>query len=125
MAFIERTTLKPQEFTVTSYRAQTSKIDEGLSIVGNIKSPGGLHIDGEVKGAVECDSLLLGKEANLLGDVTVEEVTIKGSLTGSIKARRVILCSSCRMKGQIVYCHLAIERGAYFDGTSIIDKRVT
>ena len=60
-------------------RRQPSMINEDLLIIGNVKSPGRLHINGEVQRAVQCDSLLLGERASLLGDVTAEEVIVDGT----------------------------------------------
>jgi cytoskeletal protein CcmA (bactofilin family) len=118
MAFISRPLPKAQPFTVAPHGGHTSIINEGLSIVGNVKSPGELHIDGDVEGAVECGSLFLGEEAKVQGDVTAEDVTVKGGLTGSIRARRVVLCSTSTVEGEIFYHHLTIEQGAYFEGLS-------
>jgi cytoskeletal protein CcmA (bactofilin family) len=97
---------------------QPSRINEDISIVGDVKFPGELHIDGEVRGSVECASLFLGEKSRLAGNVIAQDVTIDGGLTGSIRACKVTLCSNCRVEAEIFYQHLTVEKGAYFEGLS-------
>ena len=118
MGYISQHSSRAKDLTLAAGRGQPSIINEDLLVIGNVKSPGRLHIDGEVLGAVQCDSLLLGGRASLLGDVTAEEVIVNGTLTGSIRARRVTLCSDCKVEGEIFHEHLTIEQGAYFEGVS-------
>ena len=109
---------RAEDLTAAAGQRQPCIINEDLLIVGNVKSPGRLHIDGDVRGSIRCDSLLLGEKASLLGDVTAEEVIVNGMVTGSIRARRVTLCSNCKVEGEIFHEHLTIEQGAYFEGVS-------
>ena len=108
----------------TSARAQDSNplsistISEDLTITGNVTSKGALHLDGQVQGDVHCVALVLGESATLEGNVTAEDVVIRGRLVGSVKALRVTLQSMSHVEGDIYHQSLALEQGAYFEGRS-------
>jgi len=44
------------------------------------------------------------------------EVVVRGRVEGSINARKVHLCRSCHVKGEVVHARLEVENGAYFEG---------
>jgi hypothetical protein len=45
-----------------------------------------------------------------------EEVTVRGTIEGSIRARKVLLASTCRVQGNILHEAFAVETGAFFEG---------
>src|SRR5512132_3909827 len=106
----------------TSARAQgsgslsVSTIGEGLTITGNVTSKGALHLDGRVQGDVHCVALVLGENAQLEGNVTAEEVMVRGRLIGSVRALRVMLQSTAHVEGNLFHKSLALEQGTHFEG---------
>src|SRR6516164_2517401 len=74
-----------------------STIGGDLTITGNVTSKGEIQLDGHVQGDVHCVALILGEDANVEGNVTADDVVIRGRLTGSIRALRVTLQSTSRM----------------------------
>ena len=95
-----------------------SFIDASLTVMGDLHSDGDVHLDGRVCGNVSCAQLIVGKDAAISGNVTAEQVVIRGTTSGSIHARVVILQDSARVESDIVYSVLAIDDGARFDGTA-------
>jgi cytoskeletal protein CcmA (bactofilin family) len=100
--------------TQASRKIGDSTIGEDLQITGNVSSKGEIHLDGEVRGDVSCVALVLGESATLEGNVTAEDVVIRGRLVGSVKALRVTLQSMSHVVGDIYHQSL----GAYFEGRS-------
>jgi cytoskeletal protein CcmA (bactofilin family) len=92
-----------------------STIGEELMITGNVSSTGELHINGKIQGDVQCIALVLGENAQLDGDVVAEDVIVRGRLTGSVRALRVMLQSQSHVEGNK---SLSIEQGTYFEGES-------
>jgi hypothetical protein len=45
-----------------------------------------------------------------------EEVTVRGRVQGSIRARKVLLCSTSHVEGNILHEAFAVETGAFFEG---------
>jgi cytoskeletal protein CcmA (bactofilin family) len=112
--------MSPDKFgqSTGGQNSNVSTIGEDLTITGNVTSKGEIHLDGHVHGDVHCVGLLLGETANVEGNVTAEDVVIRGRLIGSVQALRVTLQSASHVEGDLTYQSLAIEQGAFFDGKS-------
>jgi cytoskeletal protein CcmA (bactofilin family) len=95
-----------------------SIIGEDLTITGNVTSKGEIQVDGEIKGDVQCGSLLLGDKSQINGCVIAEDVVVRGRVLGSIRGLRVTLQAQSHVEGDIYHQSLAIEQGAYFEGKS-------
>jgi cytoskeletal protein CcmA (bactofilin family) len=93
-------------------------IDAWLTITGNLQSEGEVQVDGKINGDIRCTHLTVGKDATIIGNITAEEVVVRGKVTGTIRANRVILQDSARVDSEIFHKKLAIEEGAVFEGQS-------
>lgn len=110
----------PQTDSARSGEAKTeaSTIGEDLVITGNVDSKGEINLQGKVHGDVSCVALTLGDSATLEGNVTAEEVIVRGRLIGSVRALRVSLHATSHVEGDLFHNSLAMEQGAYFEGKS-------
>jgi cytoskeletal protein CcmA (bactofilin family) len=95
-----------------------STIGEDLTITGNVASKGEIHLDGHVRGDVHCGALFLGESSNVEGNVTADDVVIRGRLIGSVRAIRLMLQSTSHVEGDLIHQSLAMEQGAFFEGKS-------
>jgi hypothetical protein len=43
-------------------------------------------------------------------------VTVRGHIHGGIRAKKVLLCSTCHVEGNILHEAFAVETGAFFEG---------
>lgn len=50
------------------------------------------------------------------GEIVAEEVVVRGRVEGSIRARKVQLCATCKVDGNILHETFAVESGALFEG---------
>jgi cytoskeletal protein CcmA (bactofilin family) len=66
---------------------------------------------------------LCWENAQLDGDVVAEDVIVRGRLTGSVRALRVMLQSQSHVEGNLFYKSLSIEQGTYFEGESRPSER--
>jgi cytoskeletal protein CcmA (bactofilin family) len=99
-------------------KAVPSIIGADLIITGNVDSKGEIQVDGEIKGDINCGSLLLGDKSTVCGGVMAEDVVVRGKVIGSVRALRVTLQAQSHVEGDIYHQSLAIEQGAYFEGKS-------
>ena len=97
---------------------EESTIGRDLIVTGDVTSKSALVIDGQIRGNVNCASLVLGESSEIEGNVVAEDVVIRGRVIGSIRGVRVILQSTCHLEGDLVHASLAMEQGAYFEGES-------
>ena len=95
-----------------------SVIDAWLMITGNLLSEGEVQVDGQIVGDIRCTHLTVGKDATIKGNITAEEVVVRGKVAGTIRANRVILQDSARVESEIFHKLLSIEEGASFEGVS-------
>jgi cytoskeletal protein CcmA (bactofilin family) len=87
-----------------------------MTVKGNFKSDGELHVAGKVDGDIEVKTLTVGKDAVIRGAITAEQVRICGEITGCIRARDVTLTATARVLGDVHHDVLSIEAGALLDG---------
>lgn len=98
-------------------RAAPSLISSDLIVIGTLTSTGDIQIDGRVEGDIRSGSLTIGEKANIEGEIIAEEVTIRGRVHGTIRARKVHLAGTCHVEGTILHEALAVEVGAFFEGS--------
>ena len=67
-----------------------SVIGSDVEIIGTIKSSGTVRLDGKLDGELVCGgNAILGKSAQVKGNVSATSVSIEGKINGNIKARRL------------------------------------
>ncbi|HEY0106820.1 MAG TPA: polymer-forming cytoskeletal protein [Rhizomicrobium sp.] len=93
-----------------------SIISADLVVSGTLSSTGDIQIDGRVEGDVHSAGLVIGDKAFINGEVMAEEVTVRGRVQGSIRARKVLLCATSHVEGNILHEAFAVETGAFFEG---------
>ncbi len=98
-------------------RSAPSIISDDLVVIGTLTSTGDIQIDGRVDGDIRSSSVTIGEKANFQGEIVAEECTIRGRVQGIVRARKVQLSGTCHMEGTILHEALAVEVGAFFEGT--------
>jgi cytoskeletal protein CcmA (bactofilin family) len=98
-------------------RSAPSIISDDLVVIGTLTSTGDIQIDGRVDGDIRSASVTIGEKANFQGEIVAEECTIRGRVQGMVRARKVTLSGTCHMEGTILHEALAVEVGAFFEGT--------
>jgi cytoskeletal protein CcmA (bactofilin family) len=93
-----------------------SIISSELVVRGTLISAGDVQIEGKVDGDIRAAALVVGDKAVIVGDVYAEEAVIRGRVEGSIRARKVQLCATCHVEGNILHEALSVESGAFFEG---------
>lgn len=94
-----------------------SNISKDLTILGDLSSSGSVTIDGVIEGNIYCTSLIIMANGRVNGAiVAVQQVIVRGKVTGAIRSRRVILQSCAKVEGDIFYQRVGIEMGAHHDG---------
>jgi len=97
----------------------TGFLEQGVKVEGRIESSGTFRIDTIMKGTLVSDeTLVLGENASVEGQITGNHIVISGKFDGVIEARgKVELQAKAIVTGEIHTPCLLIEPGALFDGT--------
>lgn len=93
-----------------------SIIGSDVEIVGNLNARVDLHIDGKIQGDVTCGNLVQGEGSIIAGKVIAESARLSGSVEGSIEANDLVIESTARITGDVVYTNLTIAPGGQIEG---------
>ncbi|MBN8552396.1 MAG: polymer-forming cytoskeletal protein [Caulobacterales bacterium] len=99
-----------------------SVLARDLVFEGNISGDGELTIDGQVKGDVRVNRLIVGDTGSVEGTVQADNVDVKGRVVGAVQGKNVKLLSTAYVDGDINHEQLAIEVGAYFQGRCLQNR---
>lgn len=97
-------------------------IGKSVRVHGDLEFAGGLHLDGQVAGAVRADSqapasLSVSHSGSIEGPVEVTDLVLHGTVRGDIVARgRVVLGASARVEGNVYYGVIEMTLGAQITG---------
>ena len=97
-------------------QATPSIISRDLVLSGDLKSDGEIQVDGKVIGDIRTKTLLIGKTANIKGEIIADAVSVHGNVDGQIKAHTVTLAKTAHVIGDILHVNLSIETGAFLEG---------
>jgi cytoskeletal protein CcmA (bactofilin family) len=109
-------TRKLEMLSSSNFKTTPTIIARDMTIEGNLHSTGVIEIEGNVKGIVKSESIILREECFVEGSIISENLNIRGRFEGSIKAKNISISSKGRVHGEIEYDSLSVEDGASIDG---------
>ena len=95
----------------------SSLLGREIKIIGKISSKGAIQLDGILEGEITASKLVIEKSAKVVGSVTSEDLVIKGRIIGPVFGKKVRFGSSARVEGDTFHETIAIEDGAYYEGS--------
>ena len=94
-----------------------SLLGKEIKVIGKIVSKGALQLDGVLEGEITASKLVIEKSAKVIGSVSSEDLVIKGRIIGPVFGKKVRFGSSARVEGDTFHETIAIEDGAYYEGS--------
>jgi cytoskeletal protein CcmA (bactofilin family) len=111
---------------VTVTRRETARDDEdrrlvvgtGVELKGDVKGCRRVQVDGDLEATIaSTEQLLVGPEGAFRGTGEVENAEIAGTVDGTLTVRgRLLVRSTGRVKGDVRFGELEIERGGQISG---------
>jgi len=100
-------------------------IDQGTDLNGDLTFKGTFRIEGNFKGTIHSDSLLIiGERGKVEADVKVGQIVINGEIKGNIQGiDRVEIHAKGRVYGTIQTPKLIVEEGAYLEANCLTTDR--
>lgn len=94
-------------------------IGRGSVIEGSVTVVNSLRVDGRINGnVVTPESLVVGKDGEIKGEISVGNAVIGGRVEGKILAKgKVVLEAKASFRGELRTTKLVIDEGAFFDGS--------
>ena len=100
-----------------SKNATFSMIGADVVITGDISASADLHIDGRVRGDINCLALVQGAASEMIGTITAQSAHVAGTVRGSIVVDSLVIQRSAHFVGDAHYETLTVEQGARVEGT--------
>ena len=102
--------------------AITSIVGEDVNINGDLISNTSIRIDGKVMGNVTAQKLIIvGKNAEIKGDLSYKNVIVFGKLIGSVTAAEVQIKKTGTIHGDISVQAIEIEMGGKYNGSLVMN----
>ncbi len=101
-------------------------LDKGTFFKGDITFKNLLRIDGKMNGTVRSEeTLIIGEDADVEGDVFVGICIINGKFKGKIEAKHKIeIHPKAIVEGEIKTPVLEVKEGGVFNGNCIMTKNI-
>lgn len=112
---------KPVDLTVPAVNsAITGVLDQGCEFEGKLCFQGTVRINGAFRGQISTpDTLIVGEDARIFGEIDAGVVIISGEVNGNIRAkRRVEIHKPGIFRGDIYTPSLKVDEGVIFEGRS-------
>ena len=93
-----------------------SLISADLCVTGDVISNGELHIEGKIEGGIRAKRLTIGEKAQIIGNITGNNVVICGRVNGDVSANKLHLTKNANVKGDLEHNSLSMEAGATIEG---------
>jgi cytoskeletal protein CcmA (bactofilin family) len=87
-------------------------------LIGNIVCGGPWEIRCSIEGDLRGTDLTIAAGATVVGSVVARDLTVRGRVTGTIRATNVRLRGAAAVDGDIFHQTLLVEEDAAFDGAS-------
>ncbi|MBP5215473.1 MAG: polymer-forming cytoskeletal protein [Alphaproteobacteria bacterium] len=96
-----------------------SIISYETKIKGDILGGDTIHIDGRLEGNIMCNEVIIGTRGYILGDIKAKSLSVYGTVNGAIDTESLFVAKNARLIGNSVYTKIALEPGAYVEGSCI------
>jgi cytoskeletal protein CcmA (bactofilin family) len=97
-------------------------IGKGSTFIGNLEVAGGLRIDGKVQGDVKAESVFMGKEAEVVGNISTHSAILGGKITGNVNSAFIELQAKAELYGDVETKTLIVAEGVILQGNCDMGK---
>lgn len=123
MSFFKKNSSDPVQENSSEGIAISSIIGNGMNVVGDVAFTGKLRLDGQIKGNIKGEYLILGETGIVTGDIESETCSLQGTVNGNIKSRNMNVIKGCRIEGNVSTVNLTVEKGAAINGEVKVDEK--
>jgi cytoskeletal protein CcmA (bactofilin family) len=89
------------------------------SAQGDIRSSGGVRIDGDFGGTIDiAGNLVIGEKAKVVATITANNVQVQGIVQGAVTAKRLEILDTGKLWGDIQVDSFVLDDGGFYRGQS-------
>ena len=99
--------------------ANGTVIAAGVAMIGDFEGTDPIEINGSIKGTINAkNSVLITKSGRLMGDGTIQNLTVSGSVDGDFVCKDIaVFKAGGEMTGHLTTSRLQTEDGSHFKGS--------
>lgn len=96
-----------------------NSVNEGTTLVGDLKAESDIRVDGTIKGNLDCKAkVIIGPNGNIDGEVICENAVIEGGFNGKLVVKDMLqLKETAKVTGEVITRKIAMMAGCDFEGT--------
>ena len=114
---------KPVIAGLTEVVVKPSVLSDAISISGDIRTKGALHIDGYANGTIDAGSVTIGAGGLFEGTIRCGRLHVKGIFSGNGTCEDLILAEEAQVAvGSLTYKTIAVQRGARVAGDLVLTE---
>ncbi|MDY7039949.1 MAG: polymer-forming cytoskeletal protein [Chloroflexota bacterium] len=96
-------------------------IGPNTSLRGDIRSDGGMRIDGIFEGSLQTTgNLIVSEGSKIVADVAAHNISVAGAIKGNVNANRVEILSTGRVWGDITVSSFLLDEGGFVRGKIVM-----
>lgn len=96
-------------------------IGPNTNLRGDIRSDGGVRVDGIFEGSLQtAGNLIVSEGAKIIADISAHNVSVAGAIKGNISANRVEILSTGRVWGDITVTSFLLDEGGFVRGEIVM-----
>ena len=109
-------------FSDKSSANSLSIITEGIDFVGEISTEGDIHIDGNMKGTIKANEVVIGPNGNFDGEIISDKLKISGLIKGKFTIKHLFVKKDGLLQGKAKYEVIVVETGGKIQGELGLQK---
>lgn len=96
--------------------ARRSVLASDLVVEGDVTSDGPVDVHGRIVGSARAPEVVIASTGQIEGTVSAHDLSVLGSVSGSVTARHVQLSPSAVVHADVLHERIAIDAGAQLEG---------
>lgn len=100
-----------------------SIITEGIDFVGEISTEGDIHIDGNMKGTIKANEVVIGPNGNFDGEIISDVLKVSGLIKGKFAIKNLFVKKDGLLQGKAKYEVIVVETGGKIQGELGLQKQ--
>ncbi len=99
-----------------------SIINQGIDFVGEINTEGDIHIDGNMKGTIRANEVVIGPNGNFDGEIISDILKVSGLIKGKFTIKNLFIKKNGLLQGKAKYEIIVVESGGKIQGELGLQK---
>lgn len=97
-------------------KVKPSIISDAVDFVGEFRTKGALHVDGNARGSIDAECVTVGSTGSVQGTVHCGRLHIKGKFSGDAVCDDLLITEEATVEGSLTFRSILVQRGARIAG---------